>query len=193
MSETTKLNDSAKWIPTSSQTVGPYFRIGLQSLAHRMSELEAGPDAIEIRGKVFDSEGEPVPDAMVEFWGAAPTGAYSGVQPGANGFPAGFYRAPTGKDGEFSFSIGKPGPAPAGDGRIQAPHFLVLFFARGLLRNMLTRVYFEGEPANDLDPVLAVVPAERRHTLIARADKGTKIYNWNIVLQGKDETVFFDW
>jgi protocatechuate 3,4-dioxygenase alpha subunit len=58
---------------------------------------------------------------------------------------------------------------------------------------MLTRVYFEGEPANDADPVLAVVPAERRHTLIARADKGTKIYNWNIVLQGKDETVFFDW
>jgi protocatechuate 3,4-dioxygenase alpha subunit len=187
------MSDTTRLIPCSSQTVGPFFRIGLQYLVDRLAAVESSADAIEIRGRVFDSEGAPVPDSMIEFWGADPSGAYSGVHPGANGFPAGFCRVATGEDGGFSFSIGKPGATPMGDGRMQAPHFLVLFFARGLLRNLVTRVYFEGEQANGADPVLAGIPPQRQHTLVARAAGGPGLYNWNIVLQGKDETVFFDW
>ena len=94
----------------------------------------------------------------------------------------------------FTLPLNKPGPTALGDGRFQAPHMLVLVFARGLLRHLITRVYFGNEPANAEDPVLLEVPAERRHTLIARSDANNpRAFQWNVILQGENETVFFAW
>ncbi len=100
----------------------------------------------------------------------------------------------TDDDGNFAAKVTRPIAAPLGDGRMQAPHMLVLVFMRGLLRHMLSRVYFAGEPGNAADPVLEGIPAERRGTLIAQLENDeTSSYRWDVVLQGQDETVFFEW
>ena len=166
-------------IPAGSQTVGPYFRIGLEYLIERTPALTletAG--TIEIRGQVSDRDGAPVPDAMLEFWSAARVEEEQGV------FPAGFRRAATDEEGNFSVVTA----------RAQAPHMLVLVFARGLLRHLVTRVYFGDEQANQGDPVLMAIPQERRATLIAQPDeRRTNLYRWDVILQGARETVFFAW
>jgi len=171
--------------PSSSQTVGPYFRIGLQALIGQAPAIDArAAERITISGRVLDRDGVPVPDAMLEFW--------SVDRAGYEGFPEGFRRAATGIDGNFTVSMHRPAPVDSGDGRKQAPHMLVLVFARGLLRHLISRVYFEDEPGNPSDPVLLGVPAERRHTLIARRDARNS-YRWDVILQGTEETVFFAW
>jgi protocatechuate 3,4-dioxygenase alpha subunit len=181
-------------IPSGSQTVGPYFRIGLEYLVSREPVGSAPGDAIELRGKVLDRDGAPVSDAMLEFWGADQPGAYSGGEQHSNGHPAGFHRVATDFDGSFSMVLNKLGPTPLGDGRFQAPHMIVLVFARGLLRHLITRVYFELEPTNAVDPVLLEIPVERRNTLIARIDANNpRVFQWNVILQGRNETVFFAW
>jgi protocatechuate 3,4-dioxygenase, alpha subunit len=183
-----------KMTPSGSQTVGPYFRIGLEYLVGQEPVNEASADAIEIHGKVLDSNRAPVSDAMLEFWGADSSGLYSGAVQHSDAHPVGFHRVATDLDGSFSLTLGKPGQAPLGDGRFQAPHMLVLVFARGLLRHLITRVYFEQEPANASDPVLLEVPAERRHTLIACSDAHSpRVFHWNVILQGDNETAFFAW
>jgi protocatechuate 3,4-dioxygenase, alpha subunit len=184
----------SKLIPSGSQTVGPYFRIGLEYLVSPEPPGNLGLDSIEIRGKVLDRDGAPVSDAMLEFWGADSLGGYSGVTPSPSGHPTGFHRVATDDDGNFTLALDKPGPAALGDGRLQAPHLLVLVFARGLLRHLITRVYFGNEPGNAEDPVLFEVPAERRHTLIASSDASNpRLFLWNVILQGENETVFFAW
>lgn len=171
-----------------SQTVGPYFTIGLEYLIDRMAEAKTGAQkAIEIRGRVLDRDGVPVPDAMLEFWTPADQGDLH-----EHGIPDGFRRAATDLEGTFAMRIGRPVEKPAEAGRAQAPHAMVLVFARGLLRHLITRVYLEDEPANDSDPVLLGIPTERRGTLIAKRD-GESVYRWNVVLQGAGETVFFGW
>ncbi len=182
----------AKLIPSSSQTVGPYFHIGLERLIDEAPEIDAG--AIEICGRVLDCDGTPVPDAMLEFW--CPSVATSDYIGGLNhsGFPSGFRRSATDQDGSFSVLVPRPAEVVMENGRKQAPHMLVLVFARGLLRHLLSRVYFERESGNATDSVLLAVPAERRHTLIARHDESkNKLYRWDVILQGSDETVFFAW
>jgi len=147
-----------------------------------------------MRGRVLDRDGAPVPDAMLEFWDAGPSGAFSSESQNTSGYPRGFHRVATDPDGGFSFVTVKPGIVGFGDGRMQAPHMLVLVFARGLLRHLITRVYFEDEPGNATDPVLLEVPAERRETLVARPDAcDSAIFHWNVVLQGEKETAFFAW
>jgi protocatechuate 3,4-dioxygenase alpha subunit len=176
-------------IPAGSQTVGPYFRIGLDYLIDRAPAPALDVAQVEIRGQVLDRGGAPVPDAMLEFWatGTAPPRDH-------DWYPAGFRRAATDTNGNFAVELTRPAAAPLGDGRLQAPHMLVLVFARGLLRHFLTRVYFEDEPGNAADPVLQGIPAERRGTLMAyRQDQPINSYRWNVVLQGHDETVFFAW
>ena len=174
--------------PSSSQTVGPYFRIGLHSLVEEVLAPDAASgETITIRGRVLDCDGVPVPDAMLEFWSAD-----RAADADPNGYPQGFRRAPTGIDGDFSVSMCRPASIDMGDGRKQAPHMLVLVFARGLLRNLVSRVYFGDDPANASDPVLLSVPAARRRTLIACRDARNS-YRWDVVLQGAEETVFFAW
>ncbi len=189
------MTTSTKLIPTSSQTVGPYFRIGLQYMLDKFAAAGAGTaGSVEIRGRVLDQDGVGVSDAMLEFW--TPEGAETSPSSTQDqeGLPAGFCRVGTEKDGSFTAKMTRPVTVPLGDGRMQAPHMLVLVFMRGLLRNLLSRVYFADEPGNAADPVLEQIPAERRGTLIARLEnQETSSYRWNVVLQGQDETVFFEW
>ena len=163
---------------TPSQTVGPFFALGLTWGDGPFVVAEDAPGAIALRGRVLDGAGEPVPDALVETWQADPSGVY-----GADGF-RGFGRAPTNERGEYAIRTVKPG-AP-GD---QAPHIAVALFARGLLHWVATRIYFP-EDAHDGDPVLSGLSEAERQTLIAvREEDG---YRFDVRLQGPDETVFFD-
>ena len=181
--------NAPKLVPSGSQTVGPYFRIGLEHLVGKGPVKESALEAIELHGKVLDRDGTPVPDALLEFWSADLNGI-----PNSNGHPPGFHRVATDLEGRFSFALNKPGATPMGDGRMQAPHMLVLVFARGLLRQLITRVYFDQDPVKTIDPVLLEVLAERRPTLIASSDASDpRAYQWNVVLQGDNETVFFAW
>lgn len=183
-----------KLIPSGSQTVGPFFGIGLQYMIDRESSMSTSGDSIELHGKVIDRDGAPVPDALLEFWCAGTAMSNAMPEPHGSGLAAGFHRAATNESGDYSTTMARPAPLPFAGNTVQAPHLLVLFFARGLLRHLLTRVYFPNNPANDADPVLLQVPAERRHTLIAGAGEGeSRIFHWNVVLQGKDETAFFAW
>jgi protocatechuate 3,4-dioxygenase alpha subunit len=183
---------------TASQTVGPFFRIGMEKLL--VSDV-AGPDAkgerLSIQGHVFDGDGKPVPDAIIEFWQADAAGKYNHAadtqaKPVDPRF-GGFGRVATGADGSFSISTIKPGAVPGLQGAMQAPHIAVSVFMRGMLKRAVSRIYFPGEAANANDPVLLLVPAERRPTLIAKALSGkTGVLEWNVVVQGEGESVFFD-
>src|SRR5580658_8943779 len=158
-----------KLIPNGSQTVGPFFRIGLEHLCTYGVQPESDANVITLRGRVLDGDGAPVPDAVLEFWHADAHGSFA-VDPNSTGRPATFTRAATDSEGRYRIVIARPGPIKERSGPIQAPHIAVLFFARGLLRHLITRVYFDDEPANASDPVLQSIPADRRSTLVARRD-----------------------
>ena len=177
---------------TPSQTIGPFFSIGLTWEDGAFAVPEGTDGAFWIRGRVTDGDGEPVPDAVVETWQADPDGRYhhqDDARADDGGF-RGFARAPTGRDGTFAIHTVKPGPVPGAGGATQAPHLAMSVFARGLLNRVVTRVYFADEAdLNAADPVLAGLPADRRATLLAEpADDG---YRFDVRLQGEDETVFF--
>lgn len=183
-------------IPTPSQTVGPFFNIGMPG---DRTELVA-PDAegaVRIEGVVYDGDGAPVVDALVEIWHAAPSGRYDHPDDPrddllvSEGF-RGFGRAETDPDdGSYAFVTLKPGPVPGPGGAAQAPHLMVSVLGRGLLKRLATRIYFEDEAeANAADPVLAAVDPDRRDTLVARHDGDA--YRFDVRLQGDGETVFFD-
>jgi protocatechuate 3,4-dioxygenase alpha subunit len=184
---------------TPSQTIGPFFAYGLTAMDSQYpgaqvangsvvdAQTPEGP--IRIIGRILDGAGAIVPDALVEIWQADSEGRHVGSAPGNTGF-RGFGRQNTGIDpqGRFVFETVKPGSV---DGK-QAPHATFTIFMRGLLSHLYTRLYFpDEEAANARDPVLAQVPAARRPTLIARAT-GDRAYLFDIHLQGKNETVFFD-
>jgi protocatechuate 3,4-dioxygenase alpha subunit len=170
--------------PTASQTVGPFFQIGLAWLYR---EELAGPDVagerVTLQGRVLDGDAQPVPDALLEFWQADAEGRYP--QPGASF--AGFARVPTRPDGSFCLRTIKPGSVEG-----QAPHLNVHIFMRGLLRAVATRVYFPDEPSNGHDRVLSLVPPARRATLLARGGEAGALY-WDVHMQGDAETVFFSY
>ncbi len=180
---------------TPSQTVGPYFSIGLPWPEGPQAVTEGSPGAITISGMVYDGDGQPVPDHLIETWQADPDGHFAdlhghGGKSTLAGF-RGFARCGVEDgDGTFSLVTVKPGPVPAANGAMQAPHIDVSVFARGMLNRVVTRIYFadEGE-ANDRDPVLSRVPADRRPTLMAEPTAGG--YRFDIRLQGPGETVFF--
>jgi protocatechuate 3,4-dioxygenase alpha subunit len=180
---------------TTAQTFGPYFHIGLKPIA---IPIPPGAQAIIIRGRVTDGDGKPVGDAAIETWQADPGGKYPSQPPegsaaGAANMGA-LGRAPTNAEGRFEIVTFKPGrvAAPAGGASpLQAPHLLVAIGLRGLLRHLVTRMYFPDEAANAADLVLNLVPAERRATLIARTTAPGEL-QWDIVLQGANETVYFD-
>lgn len=172
--------------PTPSQTVGPYLSLGLAPLERRRLAEPGSPSAVKVTGRLLDGAWAPVPDGMVEIWQADPRGDYPA---GPSGW-SGWGRSLTDAEGRYAFDTVKPGRVATSDGGWQAPHLDMLVFARGLLRPVRTRLYFPDEQsANEADPVLAGVPAERRHTLIA-TDTGGAL-QFDIRLQGEDETVFF--
>jgi len=185
-------------LATVSQTVGPFFHIGLDWLfGEQVFAADAPGRHIVVVGRVLDGARVPVPDAMIEVWQADGAGSYASPDDprGAQSRPGlrGFARVPTRPSGEFRFATVKPGRVPAPGGGLQAPHILVALFMRGLLRHAVTRIYFSDEPSNQEDLVLGRVPASRRTTLVAKAKPDrAEVFEWNIILQGPDETVFFD-
>jgi protocatechuate 3,4-dioxygenase, alpha subunit len=188
---------------TPSQTVGPFFHFGLTPANYDFRGIVGDnlvtPDAvgehIRIAGRLIDGAGNPVTDAMIEIWQADGAGRYAGTEPRANTSFKGFGRAATDKDGGFRFTTVKPGAVAGPDARVQAPHINVGVFARGMLKRLFTRIYFAEEPGNAGDPILALVPAGRRPTLMARGEgisEGLRLFVFDIRLQGGGETVFFE-
>jgi protocatechuate 3,4-dioxygenase, alpha subunit len=181
---------------STSQTIGPFLRIGLEWMQiEDMAPKGVTGERVSIRGRVIDADGKPVNDAAVEIWQANSLGRYAHPEdkqekPLEKNF-RGYGRSLTDDKGTFRFDTIKPGRVPGPGGKLQAPHLNVTIFMRGLLKHLQTRVYFPNEAANTEDPVLALVPAERRATLVARANPDNTL-GWNVVLQGKNETVFFD-
>jgi protocatechuate 3,4-dioxygenase alpha subunit len=193
---------------TPSQTIGPFLAIGLPWPDGPFVVPEGTPGAITISGVVLDGAGEPVPDALIETWQAAPDGSFAHPDdprgPGAAGRPGagagsgfrGFGRCPTDAGGRYRIITLRPGALPGPGGRTEAPHLDVSVFARGLLDRVVTRIYFPDETAaNAADPVLAAITAgDRRATLIAVAEPGAGpgTFRFDIRLQGGRETVFLD-
>lgn len=195
---------------TPSQTIGPYFAFGLTPgqydyafapIADGARAGAAAPgtnlegEAITIIGRVLDGEGAPIDDAMIELWQADRRGRYAhpADRRGANIAFNGFARFGTGTDPEKRFIFETIKPGALGDG--QAPHISLILFMRGILSHAYTRIYFSDEDtANRRDPVLTLVPEERRSTLIAqrRESEGGIVYDFDIHMQGPIETVFFD-
>lgn len=181
---------------STSQTIGPYLRIGLEWMViEDMAPQGVAGQRVRIEGRVLDGDGKPVNDAAVEVWQANSQGRYASPEdpqdkPADPAF-RGYGRSLTDDNGAFRFRTIKPGRVPGLDGKLQAPHLVITIFMRGLLKQLMTRVYFPDEPSNADDPVLNLVPAERRGTLIARKT-GEGVLEWNVALQGRNETVFFD-
>ena len=176
-------------VPTASQTVGPFFNFGLTADTKLGVLFRDGLEGerIALRFRVTDGDGKPTPgDSMIEIWQADSQGRY--CDPGF----CGFGRSETDQNGECTFQTIKPGRVADVTGNLQAPHVNVLVFARGLLKHLVTRVYFAGDPANAEDSVLALVPEDRRATLLARPAADDKTWLIEIRLQGDRETVFFD-
>jgi protocatechuate 3,4-dioxygenase alpha subunit len=190
---------------TPSQTIGPFFhRAMLHEGWNDLAARGAAGECIVIEGRVLDGDGRPVSDAMIEIWQANAAGRYDHpedreeyarenrpIDPNFHGFG----RVATDSEGRFRLRTVKPGAVPGGGGAMQAPHINVSVFARGLLKRLATRIYFPHEPLNESDPLLSTLPAKLRATLIARAsDAGAaaRALNFDIVLQGADETVFLD-
>ena len=208
---------------TPWQTVGPFFHYGLPWKGGAdligSSDLGARPDLvpeanyllnlpsgrgpipgqpIEIVGRVYDAGRVAVPDAMIEIWQANAAGRYN--SPGdprealaLNADFSGFGRSATDDDGGFRFRTILPGRTPGPGNSLQAAHIAVGVLGRGLLKRLVTRLYFEGEDGHDEDPILAFVPLERRTTLIAaKVLDAPATYRFDVHLQGEHETVFFD-
>jgi protocatechuate 3,4-dioxygenase, alpha subunit len=183
--------------PTPSQTVGPFFGIGVDDgfIGPELVPREH-PDAVVLFGTVTDGEDEPVSDAMIEIWQANPAGRYAHPEDAreelalTEGFD-GFGRAVTDEDGRYELVTLKPGPVPWRNGGLQAPHIEVSLFARGLLKRVVTRVYFPDEAeANEADAVLSSVSdAGARAALVAVEEAGG--LRFDITLQGDRETTFF--
>jgi len=199
---------------TPSQTVGPFFAYGLapkgrchwdpngsyswkETVGDNLITPDATGQKIRIEGCVLDGDGLPVNDAMIEIWQADAQGRYihaRGEKPRPNAKFTGFGRSATDKDGIYSFDTVKPGAVAGPDGKPQAPHIVVCVFSRGMLRQIYTRLYFPDETANNNDPILTLVPADRRGTLVAHKEMRGElpVYRFDIRIQGENETVFFE-
>jgi protocatechuate 3,4-dioxygenase, alpha subunit len=195
---------------TPSQTVGPFLAIGLPWPDGPEAVPPGTAGAIVVSGLVLDGAGEPVPDALVETWQAAPDGTFvrqgaphRGGSQGTNGVDSrdtgfrGFGRSATDALGRWHVITLRPGRVPAPDGALQAPHLDVSVFARGLLDRVVTRIYLADEDAaNADDPVLAsITDPVRRETLIAKPGEAPGQFRFDVQLQGtvgRTETIFFD-
>jgi protocatechuate 3,4-dioxygenase alpha subunit len=199
---------------TPSQTVGPFFAYGLaphsrcdwqpsdtydwkQTAGSNLVTPDATGTRIRIEGRITDGDGIGINDAMIEIWQADAQGRYA-AQRDTRARPntqfKGFGRSATDKNGEFSFDTVKPGSVLGPEGKPQAPHIVVCIYSRGMLRQLYTRLYFSDESSNSSDPILALVPGDRRDTLIAhkQSHEGHNVYRFDIRVQGGGETVFFD-
>lgn len=183
---------SERLLQTPSQTVGPFFGYALPYSGGAQLVAPSSPGAITVHGFVLDGAGEPIPDAIVEWWQADEHGVVpqrEGSRARELGHFTGFGRAVVDALGHYEFATVLPGPVPPSS----APWALVTVFARGLLHHLFTRAYLVG--ADDpvpADPLLDRIDSERRETLVARAD-GPASYRFDLHLQGDAETVFLEY
>lgn len=181
---------------TPSQTIGPFFAV-MRPLGSNRLVPEGHEAAIRVTGTLFDGEGTPVVDGLIEVWQADESGHYPHLEdphfrPGiATGY-GGFGRCATDSTGQFSFVTVKPGQVPGYDERMQAPHIVVSVFARGLLRRLVTRLYFPDElHANANDPVLSSIADDAVRTTLIAEPSGDRNVRFDIHLRGERETAFF--
>jgi len=185
---------------TPSQTVGPFFSFGLTTekcCVRKIAGPQAKGDRVVLSCRVLDGDGVGLPDAMVEIWQADASGVYNHPddpqQKNCDPECAGFGRMGTNENGVCEFETIKPGKVSGLNGQEQAPHLNVAIFARGMLKQLYTRIYFAGDPTNENDSVLALVPSARQQTLMAQPDpERPGHWNFDLHLQGDPETVFFD-
>jgi protocatechuate 3,4-dioxygenase alpha subunit len=188
--------DDVDLVATPSATLGPFFHFGLATdpALGRVADPSVKGEHITLRFRLTDGDGIAVPDALVEIWQVDADGVEA--SPPAAGGRSGFYgfgRLPTAEDGTCEFETVRPGRIQDGRGGAQASHVNVCIFGRGLLRQLHTRVYFEGDAALGEDPALARVPEARQRTLLATPDpRHAGRWLFDVRLQGEDETVFFD-
>jgi protocatechuate 3,4-dioxygenase, alpha subunit len=190
-----------KYVPTASQTVGPFFHVGLArpELADLTGGGRAEGERIVLEGQVRDGDGAPVADAMLEIWQANAAGKYAHpedlqAKPADPHF-VGFGRAFTDKQGRYRFVTVRPGAVPGRGNALQAPHIAMTVFARGLLKHLFTRIYFADlVQANETDPVLNSIEDEaaRRSLLARKAEGAPATFRFDVVLQGEGETAFFE-
>jgi protocatechuate 3,4-dioxygenase alpha subunit len=191
--------DPSRTIASPSQTIGPFFHfaMGTDAALGRLAAPHTPGDHLRLRIRVLDGDGLPLSDALVELSqadarGRQPAPPETGVAASEAGF-VGFGRLGTGMDGACVFETIRPGRIADHHGGWQAPHIAVCLFARGLLRHLYTRIYFAGDPALGEDAVLALVPQERRDSLLAHPQPDSPgLWAFDIHLQGDRETVFFD-
>jgi protocatechuate 3,4-dioxygenase alpha subunit len=185
---------------TPSQTVGPYFTLRLYREGENVLVSPEIPGRIVIQGRVLDGDRNHIEDALLEIWQANPLGRYRhpddtrelALDDGFTGFGRAVSNFHT---GEFRFETVKPGLVPDAEGAFQAPHISLMVQGRGMLNPVFTRIYFsDEEEANADDLTLRSVPAARRRTLIAELidDADPRVYHFDVLFQGDDETVFFD-
>jgi len=158
---------------TPFQTVGPYLHIGLREGVDAPS---VPTSRVTIRGRLLDGNGAGIPDGLLEWWHPSFTT---------------MHRSMTGEDGGFLFEVSRPPAVDGPDGSVQAPHLAVRVLARGIQTHYMTRLYFADDPATAADPILKLVPENRRQTLLARPESANE-YRFDVVVQGHNETVFFD-
>jgi protocatechuate 3,4-dioxygenase beta subunit len=186
---------------TLSDTTGPaYGRGTVGELDDDLTRQHSGEplgERIIVKGRVLDGDGRPVRNSLVEIWQANRAGRYNHPADNREDLSldedfSGFGRSGTDAIGAFSFLTLKPGPVPGPGGEVQAPHVMVSVFARGLLKRLVTHIYFPDEQeANAIDPVLSSIEdQELRRTLIAR-DEGDAL-RFDIHLQGEGQTAFFE-
>jgi protocatechuate 3,4-dioxygenase, alpha subunit len=183
---------------SGSATVGPFFHSVLPwKGGGEMAKPETKGERVTILGRVLDAEGKPISDAMIEFWQANAAGKYNhpdDKEPGdVDPSFQGFGRVSADADGRFTVHTIKPGRVRGLGNSWQAPHINISIFARGVLKRLVTRLYFEGDPANESDPVLALIDdRKRRATVMARKDpKHPGGWHFELNLGGPKETAFF--
>jgi protocatechuate 3,4-dioxygenase alpha subunit len=192
---------------TPSQTIGPFAAPCLtpneqgktnypwqQLINGNLVTADAVGDRIRIEGKMFDGQGAPVDGILFEIWQADGQGRFAHPRDPrrTNTSFKGFGRVESNMDGSFTFDTVKPGRVPGPNGTMQAPHVVVAIHMRGVLSHLFTRIYFSDEASNAEDPILQLVPADRRDTLIAKRDASGAVYRIEFRIQGDRETVFFD-
>jgi protocatechuate 3,4-dioxygenase, alpha subunit len=192
---------------TPSQTIGPFAAPCLtpnekgkknypwsQLINGNLVTADAVGERIRIEGRMFDSEEKPIDGILFEIWQADGQGRYAHPRDSnrTNTSFKGFGRVESDLAGNFAFDTVKPGRVAGPNGALQAPHILVAIHMRGILTHLFTRIYFSDEAANAEDPILKLVPANRRETLIAQRDAASPLYRIDFRIQGDRETVFFD-
>jgi protocatechuate 3,4-dioxygenase alpha subunit len=197
------MTEGTRLVASASQTIGPFFHVGPGATDRfgQMAHPDAAGEHIGLHLRILDGRGAPVPDALVELRQADADGVYSSAPTSPADSPpfTGFGRLPTDDDGRCTFETIRPGPVHDGSGMWHASHINVCIFMRGMMRHLYTRLYFQDDPGLDNDPLLALVAADRRATLLARpcpgapgSSPGTADWEFVVRLQGDGETVFFD-